>query len=285
MHRGPLAFLVAAISLLVLFILSENLIATGYPGCIDNYKTQASGKYPSNEGQIIARVIEAQAICSLRLIDRHNGFFSSVAALIVGAFTFTLWLATRNHARHMEHMVGVTKSIQRAFVFVEGFNYELTTMADTLDLGARELLPEFYKSMPEMFITRFAIQPRWKNSGNTPTKNMAIQTNWCGPPSTIPPQFVYEQSPVPFFLAPKAIEAGEFIEIRGTQSIIDHGLTFQGDEPLFFVWGRATYEDTFGQDHFVEWCYRIRYERHRGERLRMSFIQSGNYNRSDEDIQ
>jgi hypothetical protein len=54
-----------------------------------------------------------------------------------------------------------------------------------------------------------------------------------------------------------------------------------GDEPPVFIWGRADYDDIFGSHHFIEWCYRLRFERHTGERMSAGFIQWGDYNRSD----
>jgi hypothetical protein len=96
-------------------------------------------------------------------------------------------------------------------------------------------------------------------------------------------QYVYRNAPRPIFLAPKSIETSDFISITGTQAIIEHGLTAQGAEPKFFIWGNAQYADVFGRQHFIEWCYRLRYDSYRGERIRASFIQWGDYNRSDED--
>jgi hypothetical protein len=112
---------------------------------------------------------------------------------------------------------------------------------------------------------------------------MTIHVAWRGPEGPIPPEYTYTNPPSSFFLAPNAIEPSEFIEIPSTQALINYGLNPVGAAPLIFLWGRADYKDVFGHDHFIEWCYRLRYETHRGERLRAHFIQWGGYNRSDED--
>ena len=52
---------------------------------------------------------------------------------------------------------------------------------------------------------------------------------------------------------------------------------------MIFIYGRADYDDVFGHHHFVQWCYTLRFERHQGEKVRASFIQWGEYNRTDED--
>ena len=49
-------------------------------------------------------------ICSLRLVDRHNGFFAAVAAFIIAAFTFTLWQSTEKLWRASEDQLEHTKS-------------------------------------------------------------------------------------------------------------------------------------------------------------------------------
>jgi hypothetical protein len=77
------------------------------------------------------------------------------------------------------------ETTERAFVYLDGFNVELTTAVDgKIDLA---FLPEWYRSDPGLYITRFAVSPRWKNGGNTPTRNMTIQVNWRGPIASIPP--------------------------------------------------------------------------------------------------
>jgi hypothetical protein len=127
------------------------------------------------------------------------------------------------------------------------------------------------------------VLPRWKNSGNTPTKKMAIQVNWRGPPGPIPPDYGYRTSPQPFFLAPNAVEPSSVIEMPGASVILKWAMNPIGVEPLVLIWGRADYEDVFGAPHFVEWCYQLRFERHQGRKQRMTagFTQWGDYNRTD----
>jgi len=164
----------------------------------------------------------------------------------------------------------------RAFVVIDGFNCELTTAAD------HHIPIEVVLIDPQLDIRRFATQPRWKNGGNTPTNEMTISVNWQAPGGPIPPDYVYRDPPRLLFVAPKAVEPTEFVEMQGAQAIVNHGLNPIGDAPLMIIWGRADYEDVFRHSHFIEWCYRVRFERHRGERLRASFVQWGDHNRTDE---
>jgi hypothetical protein len=64
--------------------------------------------------------------------------------------------------------------------------------------------------------------------------------------------------------------------------IVDYGVHREGVEPMVWIWGRADYEDIFGMKHFVEWCYQPRFDAHDGKRLRVTFIQWGDNNRTDD---
>jgi hypothetical protein len=77
---------------IVVFGWAENQIAPSFQSCIGEQSGQKAAQSSENNGSVIARLIKAQAVCSLQLIDRHNGFFAALAA--VAAFTFTLWWAT-----------------------------------------------------------------------------------------------------------------------------------------------------------------------------------------------
>jgi hypothetical protein len=176
------------------------------------------------------------------------------------------------------------EATERAFVFIDGFNTELTTRADALEPEGIQMR-KTQGNDPDLQITRFAAQPRWKNGGNTPTRNMRIRTNWTHYTGPLPAQYYndYGTDPTSFFIAPKAIEPSEFVEMSAApQVLVDHQMRPVGSEPLVIIWGRADYEDVFGHPHFIEWCYRLRLERHDGKKMRAHFVQLGSYNRTDE---
>jgi len=265
MLKNALSFIALVLTMVVIFIGFENNFVSSFDACISQ-KAPDHGK------------LGLQTICTVRLIDRHAGFFGMLAGFIVAFFTFTLWRSTDKLWKAGRDALEAT---ERAFIFIDGFNYELTTALDAKIEPANLL--ERYRSDPGFYITRFAAQPKWKNIGNTPTKKMTIRVDWRGPLGPVPPDYVYKNPPEPFFLAPKAIEPSVFIEMPGVQALVDYGMNPLGDPPLMFIWGRADYEDIFKRPHFIEWCYCVRLDRHDGKKLRASFIQWGEYNRTDED--
>jgi hypothetical protein len=277
--------LIPLISFLIiagLFVFTENQIAPQFESCVAHNTANQTNE--NAKGPIVTGLIKAQWICTLRLVDRHNGFFAALAGIAVAAFTFTLWVATDQLARSGQRIFEAT---ERAFVFLDGFNYELSLATDRKEGPDYEHLPEWYKSHPELFITRFAVQPKWKNSGNTPTKKMTIRVNFAGPRGEVPPsKYVYRgPQAIPFFLGPNAIEPSEVIEMPGAIALVDWQLSPSGPEPMILIWGRADYEDVFGKKHFIEWCHQLRFSRPDRERLRASFTQWREHNRTDEDQQ
>jgi hypothetical protein len=174
--------------------------------------------------------------------------------------------------------------LQRAFVFIDGFNIELTTALDSdLTPTNYQWLPTRYQQDPGLYVSRFAAQPRWKNGGNTPTEQLTIQVHWraLAPPNP-PPNYTYREAPRPFFLAPQAVEPSDYIEMPSVQGLIDWASNPVGVPPVVLIWGRADYLDIFGNPHFVEWCYQLRFARpRRNDRMTADFIQWGDYNRTD----
>lgn len=215
------------------------------------------------------------------------------ATFVLAFSTFGLWVVTwragMRQSRDMKvaliHAEKALATAERAFVFIDGFNVELSTAADT-NAPNRDFtwLPQFYQQEPGLWISRFAAQPRWKNGGNTPTAQLTIQTDWRMFHDGFPPnfEFPYRNPPAAFFLAPRAIEPSPYLEMPPVQALIEWANTLVGVQPMILIWGRADYRDIFDTQHFVEWCYSLQFSRPiRSQRMAANFIQWGNYNRTD----
>ena len=211
-----------------------------------------------------------------KFLDDHNGTVAAVATIAIALFTWTLKRSTDKlwSAGEKQH-----SAINRAFVFLDGFNVELTNATDA-NTDA-EYLPEIYKDRPWLFMSRLAVQPRWRNSGNTPTREMTINVNTRGPEGIIPPEYTYRNDSRAFFIAPGATEVGDIIEVPEARVQVDFGLTQFGEPPPVLIWGRADYKDIFDKTHFVEWSYLLRMSAP-NNKLCVGFIQLASHNRSDE---
>lgn len=187
----------------------------------------------------------------------------------------------------MEFQSNLARSQARAFVSLETIDTEITTAADVRD---QSMPPLPLGTDKGLYVAYLAIQPKWKNSGTTATRNMEVQINLRGLTGPLSPDFGYPydhpmHTKQPLFLGPKSAEPSEAIQINPNfaRQIINNGDPHSAEPPMMFIWGRADYADVFGENHFIEWCYRVRFERHVGERVRAYFIQWGEYNRTDQD--
>jgi hypothetical protein len=192
----------------------------------------------------------------------------------------------------------------RAFVFIDGFNTLLFTEEDVRGPAEDVELADADRSTPKLprnlVPTFFSIQPRWKNAGSTPTKNLTTKVNWR--PLELkdigPLEFTYKDQDERHFLGPKSIETSTSIEIPTVYPTnlirfmcampqIDRvgSAEYANFYPWIIVWGRADYLDIFDKPHFTEWCYRIEFACPDGKKLSTRFTQWGEHNRTDHDAQ
>jgi hypothetical protein len=210
-------------------------LSPSYKRCVERYGSQYDESKKGDVNKTRGRDrIPSFLVCEGYFIDENSGTLSVVATFAIAAFTLTLWRATTRHAAHMEKMV----AIQRAFIFLDKFNCELTTAAEAKI--PIEKIPQNYKNDSDLYITRFAIQPIWKNSGSTPPINMKINLDWWIPPGIFPAEFGYKKEPRDFFVPPQGTEGSDFIEITGTQVLVDRGMGFLfGTENLIANMGKG----------------------------------------------
>jgi hypothetical protein len=99
MLRNITIFVVALAVSLGVFLWAENQIAPSFQSCISQNASQQSAESANDSSYNIVVLIKAQSICSLRLIDRHNGFFAALSTLIIAIFTAVLGSFTISLAR------------------------------------------------------------------------------------------------------------------------------------------------------------------------------------------
>jgi hypothetical protein len=89
--------------------------------------------------------MKRQAICTVRFTDEHAGFIGALAGIAVAIFTLTLkWSTDKLWIAHTE----THEAAQRAFVCLDGFDYELTTEADAYAPNTNAL-PGRYQPYPD----------------------------------------------------------------------------------------------------------------------------------------
>jgi hypothetical protein len=239
--------------------------------CINQEHTTSSDSQANDDISGVIRLIPIYHHCGLEIVDKKHDLVIAAFTIVLAVFTIFLWFATLDAATAGKQAAIVAEQalvkLERAFISIDGFNVELNAQ-----LNSGDQVPT---------ISYFAVQPKWINSGSTPPKRMTIRVCWHNPGQPFLNDYSYRFAPMPFFVPPKAVEGGEFVEMTGGQALIDYGWKPVGPEPLMLIWGRANYEDIFNRRHFIEWCYRVRFDRHDGKTISAHLIQWGDYNRSD----
>jgi hypothetical protein len=192
--------------------------------------------------------------------DHAPEWTTALGTLVIAAFTVVLAYVTQRQSKLTERAL---VSTQRAFVFLEEFG------------------TEFAQTVSQPAVRHFAIKPKWRNSGTTPSKRLTVRLNWTHFPSKkMPESFNYEYGPetTRMMLGPQSTEWSDTVTIP--PDVAD--AAFKNKHTLF-IWGRADYRDVFdsSKPHFTEWCYRIHFHMRPDNKIQTQFIAHGRYNNSD----
>ncbi len=85
-----LGLIAALIIVIVAFIFVENAAAPSFHKCISYVVQEQAADRADQQSSIVPDVISRQSICTIQLIDKHNGFFGLLVAVAIACFTYTL---------------------------------------------------------------------------------------------------------------------------------------------------------------------------------------------------
>ena len=165
--------------------------------------------------------------------------FSQQLAQLTAQAKDTGTLATQalNQAAAQKGQLEEIKSTDRAFIFVRGIS--------TVVFKSVNGEPGF-----QTFVD-------WQNSGTTPAKHLAIQTN-SGAGNQFGPSFTFTfaggTKPTPTMIGPKT---DELIWVGDASSGYVLKSIYQSNAG-WYVYGRAIYDDVFGAHHLTEFCWQAR---------------------------
>lgn len=188
--------------------------------------------------------------------------------LVLAIGTLFLWWETRKQAKITRDALISTKRAIMSFVdFVHEWHFD-----------------------PETKTYWWTIEPRWQNVGDTPTKNLQIDTMCSLREDPLPDDFEFQGSgdiERPICLGPKGILKGVAGVITGKNvTRVREGKGF------FYIWGTAHYNDVFeGTDpHITRFCFHLSdifgYPEKpslKGKITKLVFSYYGRHNCADED--
>jgi hypothetical protein len=232
----------------ILFI-AENAIGPTFRQCVN----KMAFYYGKND----AGFIWAQNVCTLSLIDRHNGFFSLLGTGAVACFTLALWRSTDRLWESGEKQIAsagraseaalrsvaisesALKDIERAFIYCS--NQALVQ-------------PEPFSSESANYIVNI----QWTNSGKTSTVECFQRVSWQTADTLLDESFTFPDlggsAPGRTFIAPNGC-------INGGPLLIPHAYIAAAMEGrcYLYIWGWCEYDDIFPGTprHRSEFCFRI----------------------------
>ncbi len=161
-----------------------------------------------------------------------------ITDVIVAAFTVALTFVGYFQWSWMKKGISDTIAFNRAFVFLKCVNY-----FSHLDTSNNKIF--------------WALSPIWENNGNTPTKNLRLNSNFYISDSPLPENFTFppKGNSIPTMLGPHAIVGGDKIYVLG-----DALAEVQNGSKFLYIWGHAIYQDVFTgtPQHITKFCCEIK---------------------------
>lgn len=295
---------------MVWFLIVEFAVSHSFRRCISEPADYRGAEGSYKYSRVVAVFIFRQGICSLRLIDAHNGFFALLGTIAVAFFTFTLWRSTdrlwqaaedqreaderareRDATRLIASLDAAQKTANAAHSAAETAEksllaggkataainrpymviHDLNTITTRVDIGGVKT-------------TSWTIMPRFKNVGNTPAKRvkafMGYTLTEC---SGLPSDFTYASNFGATYWPD--IGAGDTRDLIRFSIPADVWAAVVNDTKWYFVYGAMEYSSVFepGRRFRTEFCARVTHVANEATGTSIAGTNYGPHNGTDED--
>jgi hypothetical protein len=152
MGRQIACLLVALFVVVAAFVGMARAFSPSFDQCIGKAKADKQQTTDKEGSARLAETIGSYVGCSGEYVEANKNVITALALIAIAAFTCTLWLATSRQALLTREALVADK---KAFVFPIGLyqSYEKDTATS------------FYN---------WRFKPNWRNSGDTPTRNLRL---------------------------------------------------------------------------------------------------------------
>jgi hypothetical protein len=244
MLRSAAVFIVGIIILLAAFYFAERSFSPAFQACAAKHQAADPSRTPDDDvtGRWIS-LVENGVRCSGKFVEANSAAITALAAIIVAAFTASVWIATGHQAKLTRQAVMAGK---RAFVFPTGV----------------VALPE---SNAKTGSFDWRLVPAWENSGETPTRNLRIYTDYILTNVPLPETFSFsqidpEEPPAMAMLGPKATSKGGIAPHSASPALTPQDiLDIQSGQRFLYWWGWARYSDILPNtpERVTRFCWQI----------------------------
>jgi hypothetical protein len=225
--------------LLLIFLLSSD-IAAHYEVCDT---TKEGAKECARYGVVHFALHEIGVA-----LDSYNGLITAIATICIAWFTLSLRQSTDRLWDAGERQISIARQAmiagERAFVFATG-------------------VAPFWEVDSTTNLYNWRLRPNWKNSGDTPTKNMTMHSECVLRIAPLPTDFDfnYPTTETGTALIPPNTEAGGGLAPRypGPAITPQDILDVQAGQKFLYLWGWARYFDVFPDtpQHITRFCWQI----------------------------
>jgi hypothetical protein len=218
------------------FVAGERSFSPSFQQCIAKHQDQHQSSPTEENPTGLLGAIKAYVVCSGEFIDAINGTITALATIVIATFTATLWRATTRQSELTREALIADK---QAFIFSDGFN------------GLWELDATGHYS--------WRFRPVWKNSGDTPTRNLRFRTN-CelrNTPMTVDYSFSTNDAPGTGLIGPKSSALGGLSPYPEAPISAQDLVDVQAGRKYLYLWGWARYYDVFPDtpEHITHFCW------------------------------
>lgn len=284
MLKRTFLFSIAAIIAILFFVWAENEFGPTFQACIRQNTNKQAAESAKDQSFIVREFMGSQIVCTISLIDRHNGFFAAVAALFVAGFTGTfwrstekLWAASIGQGDAMERSIAeaeksakamssvaefMAKNVERLKETVSGLNQSVDANKRIVRAYLTIGVGDFYeqdvsKNAPLQF------HPVVLNTGNTPALDVIYNGRVVFRDYPPGPNFDFTMLPINEERSAITVGSRQFpppaIPVHADRWFTDEEMAEakQARTKRLYVFGTVTYKDVFGVPHYTDFCQSV----------------------------
>jgi hypothetical protein len=277
---------------------AENSFSADYQRCVLNpFGGHVVQSTASDWLSRIKDIVGPQTICTIRLVDRHNGFFAVLTGLFVALFTFTLWRSTDKMWLAAKAQGEQTQASIREATRASN---AMERVAGSLDINAQQIIETVKinrsiadtnkrnsESQQRAYLsvstgngliqdrsvgTVFDARPTLKNTGWTPARKIRWSARAAILPVPLPDDHKFRlpgEMNGTFYLPPQqSIRLNAIVEGFADDAEVEDIMIGRGKS--VYVWGLVTYYDVFGHFHRLTFNHQVSYHRDAENRAKYS---------------
>jgi hypothetical protein len=270
--------LLCFLAVCAVFVAAEHLVSGHFEQCYRGMGAQPAGTGGNYYASAAGRVFRQEGVCTLRLIDAHNGFFAFLTSLAVAAFALALWISTHRLWIAGTEQLAVGRMTADAAVLAQRAQIQITPTWET------DGAPKTYSWGDGASAKQFKFGSRMDNVGNLPASNLKHRIDYHFSDSALPAEFAFPDETEPMA---RGGVLGANRPLLGPHVPRDRYITgdemeqIRAEKLWLYLFGWVTYSDGFSHTPLrtTRFCYFVRVTGN--PEVPVVFIPHKDYNSAD----